>query len=290
MSGGLVLVRRRALGDVVLLGAVTAALDAPATVVTDPRYVELARRLVGVGHAVPWGSARPEGRVVDLQRSMQTLWAFPFAARVRKHSVARRLRVRGWGRGRPPVTALYGRAVGVVPREPPWFVLPEIERHTLALIPGASTPLKAASAETLVEVGRRWSGRTLVLGGPGEADLVAHVTSRISGAEALVEHGFARTLLRLASVGVAVGGDSGLLHLARACGASVVALAGPTHPDDGFLVGSRLSVVQRSLSCRPCTLHRATTCRVGGRPCMELAVRAIWAAVCEAWCALGHPH
>ena len=52
------LLRRSALGDVVLLGAVTAALG-DARVVTSPRYVPLVRRLIGVREAVAWTLGSP---------------------------------------------------------------------------------------------------------------------------------------------------------------------------------------------------------------------------------------
>ena len=111
------LVRRRALGDVVLLGAVTAALGG-VTIVTEPRYLPIASRLRGVVRVVPLGTP-VEGPTVDLQRDLVTLRAFPWARRVRKHSVIRRLRVAGVKVARPDVVTSYARACGVTPVAPP---------------------------------------------------------------------------------------------------------------------------------------------------------------------------
>jgi len=279
MAGeGTVLLRRSALGDVVLLGAITAAVPRPVTVVTDPRYSELAARLRGVDRVLPWGSPLPAGRVIDLQGSWETR-RMRCDARLRKRSLARR-RWLWWGgpAPRPPVPMIYGEAAGVVARPPPWIDMPRRPRDTLALLPGAAWVPKRPPEALLVACGVAWEGPVVVLGGPDEGDLVARVAAQVPGAEAFTEQGFQGTLERLAGVRVAVGGDSGLTHVAGACGASVVAFFGPTHPDDGFFVYPG-EVVQRALSCRPCSLHRVRSCRQGDRLCMDLSTEAAVRAV-----------
>jgi len=118
-----------------------------------------------------------------------------------------------------------------------------------------------------------------VLGGPGEEALVAEVAAAVPGSVATCEAGFERTLDVLAGCAVAVAGDTGLMHLAGACGVAVVALFGPTHPDDGFFVYPRGSVVERDLPCRPCTLHRIEACPKGHHGCMDISVDEVWKAV-----------
>ena len=75
-----------------------------------------------------------------------------------------------------------------------------------------------------------------------------------------------------------MGADTGLLHLAAACGAVPIALFGPTSTRDGFFPYDG-EVVELSLPCRPCMLHRVETCRVGHHGCMDQAVDDVVAAV-----------
>lgn len=268
-----VLVRRRSLGDVVLLGSVTGALDG-VTVVTEPRYVEVAARLRGVTRAAPLGMP-VRGRVVDLQRDLVTLRAFPWARRIHKRSLRRRL-----GLGRPAVPELYAEACGVRPVPTPWIDTPERgDRDHLALIPGASGAPKRWRPDRFAAVGRSWDGPVVVVGGPGEEPLVDAVVRGVPGARAVVGPGFADAIGALGRCRVAVGGDTGLLHLAAACGAVPVALFGPTSTADGFFPYPHGEVVQLSLPCRPCALHRVQACRVGHHGCMDQPVTLVVAAV-----------
>lgn len=276
-----VLLRRSALGDVVLVGAVAKALG-EVGFVTDARYVPLVERMIGVVRAMAWEDPhwrRSPGPLVDLQGNLRSRIAAPWARRIRKQGLKRRLRLwTSWVGSRPSVTALYGAACGVEPAPPPWFRIPERTRDTLALLPGAAWPLKRPRAEALVAAGRAWPGPVVVLGGPGEEVEVASVADHVPGAEALVERGFDRTLDWLARTRVALGGDSGAMHLAGACGARVVALFGPTHPDDGFFVHEG-EALGRELPCRPCSLHRVRRCRAGHHGCMDLPVDRVLEAV-----------
>lgn len=272
-----VLLRRGALGDVVLLGAVTSRIG-PCTVVTDPRWVPIARRLRGVVAAVPWPEL-PDGDVIDLQGSLSSRLLAPGAARIDKRSLRRRLRLLTSAiPPRPPVPALYAEACGVLPAAPPWIDLPARPRDTLALIPGAAFPAKQWDPMRFARVGRSWEGPVVVLGGPGEEALVATVAAEVPGASTCVERGFDRTLDWLARCRVAVAGDTGGMHLAGAAGAAVVALFGPTHPSDGFFVYPG-EVVQRRLWCRPCTLHRRERCPLGHHRCLDLAAAEVVEAV-----------
>jgi ADP-heptose:LPS heptosyltransferase len=278
LAEGTVLVRRRALGDVILLGSVTASLPRPVTVVTEPRYVPLAARLVGVDRAVALGSP-VSGRVVDLQRDLRTLLAFPWARRVHKSSLRRWAMLRGLGGGRASVPELYAQACGVRPRPPPWLELPGTPREALALVPGAACAPKQWAPARFVELGRRWGGPVSILGGPGEEALCYAVAAQIPGAVAVCEAGFERTLEALARAIVVVGGDTGLLHLGAAAGARVVALFGPTHPADGFFPYEDGVVIELALPCRPCTRHRASHCAAGHHGCMGQDVPTVLAAV-----------
>lgn len=56
-------------------------------------------------------------------------------------------------------------------------------------------------------------------------------------------------------------GDSGPMHLACALGVPVIALFGPTVAEFGFVPQTEQNVVlQKELSCRPCSLHGTNSC------------------------------
>jgi heptosyltransferase-2 len=86
----------------------------------------------------------------------------------------------------------------------------------------------------------------------------------LAGAVSLVE-----TAAHIARCRLFVGNDSGLMHLAEAVGVPVVALFGPTVQAFGYfpsLAESR--VVERQLSCRPCSRNGATPCPRGTYECL----------------------
>lgn len=284
MSRTVTLRRRGALGDVILLGAVTGALAKQGDevwVATHPRYQSVARRLVGVTGVCDWDAAA-EGWTIDLDGGLRGR-RMRADARIDKHSLRRRLwRWTGWVHPRPPVPQLYGEAAGVPPVPAPWIPSAGSQaREVLALVPGAAWAPKQWNEDGWTGLAQRWSGPIVVLGGPGEEALVNAVASRLPAATALVESGFEQTIAWLHRSAVAVAGDTGLMHLAGACGAQVIALFGPTHPDDGFFVYSG-GVVQQEVGCRPCTLHRVERCKAGHHRCMQHPIDGVWEAVQDA--------
>lgn len=284
MPDGTVLFRKGSLGDVVLLGAVTAVVPRPVTIVTAKPWMEVASSLRGVTRVVDWEDtpthAALRGARFDLQGSLGSRSvAGPVDGRIDKHSIRRRLRL-WWGAAprRPTVPELYGAACGVVPVRPPWIDVPRAERDALVLGPAASCAPKRWPPERLAELGRAFSGPVVVLGGPDDGALVEAVAGAIPGAAAVAERGFTQTLSWLSRAKVAVTADSGLMHLAGAVGVPVLALFGPTHPDDGFWV-YRGEVLQRDLACRPCALHRVTSCPLGDQQCTDVSAGAAAAAL-----------
>jgi ADP-heptose:LPS heptosyltransferase len=238
-------------------------------------------------------AAIPSGQWVDLQRNLRSirlcLAAGRRTTRIHKHSVRRRLALLGLPvRPRPPVTALYARACGVAERPAPWIDLSRRDPDTLALIPGASRPIKRWPGDRLAAVGRAWEGPVAVLGGPGEEALCEAVGRQVPGATVVVERGFSGTWEVLERTAVVVGGDCGLVHLAGACGIPVVAVFGPTHPLDGFWVHRGEVVQVADLGCRPCTLHGRRRCPLGDLACQQIPPEVVVAAVRrvrERWCA-----
>jgi heptosyltransferase-2 len=127
-------------------------------------------------------------------------------------------------------------------------------------------------------------GPIVVLGGTDDAvpagEIVAAVPGRAwSAAGALSLRGSA-ALLRRARV--LVTNDSAPLHLATAVGTPVVAIFGPTVPEQGFGPrGSRsLALGHAGLRCRPCSAHGPAVCPLGHHRCMrELPAETVAEAV-----------
>jgi heptosyltransferase-2 len=87
----------------------------------------------------------------------------------------------------------------------------------------------------------------------------------------------------VASCDVALTNDSGILHVAEACGVPVVALFGPTHPRLGFAPWSPGSTVLRvDIACSPCDVHGPERCPRGHHRCMlDLSVERVQGALLE---------
>jgi heptosyltransferase-2 len=158
----------------------------------------------------------------------------------------------------------------------------------IALVPGARHATKQWLKEGFVAVGKKlWQEdgiRSIVLGSKAEKALVEGVAGEIGeGAKPASGLGLREMAAVLASVKAVVTNDSGPMHLATAVGTRVVALFGPTVEAFGFFpIGERNIVLQRSLYCRPCSLHGTGKCPEGHFRCMkEITPREVLLAVRE---------
>ncbi|MDR3177146.1 MAG: glycosyltransferase family 9 protein [Desulfovibrio sp.] len=79
---------------------------------------------------------------------------------------------------------------------------------------------------------------------------------------------------------VLVSSDSGPLHLAAAVDTPVVALFGPTTREWGFYpCGPRDIVLEKDLSCRPCSLHGGIRCGTGGQCLSSITAEDVMQAI-----------
>jgi len=149
-------------------------------------------------------------------------------------------------------------------------------QRLLALVPGASHPVKAWLPENFARIGT-WALEQaaltpVVIGGRSDRDVIERVAGDI-GPRAITCRGegeltFLGAVLALADA--AVSADSGLGHLATAVGTPVVAVFGPTVTAFGFAPrGARDRVISLPLVCRPCSLHGNRPCRLGTHACMR---------------------
>src|SRR5207245_4681202 len=79
---------------------------------------------------------------------------------------------------------------------------------------------------------------------------------------------------------VVLGGDTGLVHSARALGVPTVSVFGPTSPA-AHLFGPRERVVSLGLSCSPCSAHGSRKCPLGHHRCLRDLDADRVAAACQ---------
>ncbi|HET6331491.1 MAG TPA: glycosyltransferase family 9 protein [Holophagaceae bacterium] len=155
------------------------------------------------------------------------------------------------------------------------------ERY-LCLMPGSTWTSKSwpsAHFRQLVLRARGEGFAVVMLGSPDEAKLCAEVAGEeamdLAGKTSLKE---AAAWLRGASG--AIGNDSGLSHLAAACGTPVLALYGATDPGGSAPWGPKVRILRREgVPCAPCF---KPICAVEGHPCLDgLAPEEVWSAFLE---------
>jgi heptosyltransferase-2 len=280
-------IRLSSLGDLVLTGAVTEALH-PVCFLTSRRYVEIAAALPGVDEVLAWEDRPPlRGRgferVIDLHASPRSRWLTRGmgASRVRRCDLRRRLRVALKTTPAPGVVERYAEAAGVAAAPIPWLSTAG-PHDCLVLLPGAAHSTKRWSPDRFSEIGRRWQaegGQVIVLGSRSESELCEDVGA--GHAEVICEDGFSGALRAMGRAERALGLDSGLTHLAAACGVPTLTLFGPTHREDGFW-DARTQACSIELSCRPCSRFGGDVCPMGDHMCMqELSTDRVWSALSQ---------
>jgi len=148
-------------------------------------------------------------------------------------------------------------------------------RQLIALAPGAAHFTKrwpphhwAALVKRLVDGGND----VVLVGGPAdradaESAAAAGEAAAVSAAGAFDLLGSAALLKRARAL---VSGDTGVMHLATAVGTPVLALFGPTVEQFGFFpYHAKATVLQRDLSCRPCSSHGTATCPLTHHRCLQ---------------------
>jgi len=150
----------------------------------------------------------------------------------------------------------------------------------ICLMPGSVWVSKQWPTEHFKALARIAKGegiQPVILGAPSEAE----VCHEVAGSEGLDLCG--RTNLKEAAAWLrgawgAVGNDSGLSHLAGACGTPVVAIYGPTDATASVIWGPKARMLQAETPpCAPCFRH---ACRVEGHPCLAgIGPSRVWEAL-----------
>lgn len=150
-----------------------------------------------------------------------------------------------------------------------------IERPVAALMPFCAWKNKEWREKYYITLGhffiiKGWN--VVILGGKADRDraermrrAIGHRSISLAGRLSLYECG---CVLRLCSL--ALGGDTGLSHLARACGIKTGFIFGPTTEHFGFMPegDEECRVFERQLFCRPCHPHGGNFCWRLNHACM----------------------
>lgn len=223
----------------------------------------------------------------------------------------RRLERERWVRARwtrpaplPHATARYAEVVaplGLVVSDPPRLALEPAAvawaaeqraafagRDVVALCPGARHATKCWPEERWCELEAALASAgvaRVVLSTPAEQRAMPRLAEQVARSEGAVwaTEPLERSMAWLARCTTAVTHDSGLMHVAAACGTPVVAIFGSTSPVLGFSpCGPGHAVLCRELSCQPCTVHGRDRCPRGHFRCMlEIPVDDVLARVRE---------
>ncbi len=150
----------------------------------------------------------------------------------------------------------------------------DLARSTVCLHPGASWRPRAWRVERWAQLAdrleQRYAVQTVFVGSVGERDLEAEIRARGSGRGRHFLFGMlslreACVLLDRATL--VIGNDSGLIHIAAACGTPVIGLYGPQLPDR-FGPGSARSIaLHHRIDCCPCAQR---VCVRPEDPCVNL--------------------
>jgi len=146
----------------------------------------------------------------------------------------------------------------------------------VAIAPGSAWPTKRWTEDGFAAVARAAARAGVVpvlVGSPEEAAACERIRASAGGG-AVVAAGqltLPETVAVVRRSEVAVGNDSAIPHIAAAVGTAVVAVFGPTVPEQGSAPrGERVEIVGLpGLACRPCGRHGGRRCPLEHHRCMR---------------------
>lgn len=150
-------------------------------------------------------------------------------------------------------------------------------RIVFGLNPGSVWPTKRWSAEgyaeLMVRLKERYPCEILLFGGPEDRKAVDSIQGLCGnlGVSLVGKIGLRELACALDWCDVFITNDSGPMHIAVARSIPVVAIFCATTPSLGFYpYSSRAVVVEKDLSCRPCSSHGGRRCPLGTEDCIRL--------------------
>ena len=243
-------------------------------------------------------------RIIDLQNSPKSLFLRKGLVSKQPAAVFQKLHARRWAlllaginlyKEGDHVIARYARAAGCTGKAgfsfPPARVILDkkkceaakqiapsstMVRPAIALFPFSAWRNKEWPAANYAFVGRYFSvkGWNVVIAG-GPRDIVAaEALMRRIGGQCISTAGqlsLSETACLISNCRLALGNDTGLCHLARACGVKTGVIYGPTTAHFGFYPygDPPYRVFEARQFCRPCHAHGGNICYAGSRPCLK---------------------
>jgi heptosyltransferase-2 len=157
---------------------------------------------------------------------------------------------------------------------------PSADEKLAAICLGSEWETKIWPAERFASLARLLTSRgfrPVLIGGPREREMAREVNC---GSIDTTGNPIGEALAILKMSALAVGGDTGLVHAARAMGVPTVAIFGPTTPSV-HLFGPRERAVTLGLSCSPCSAHGSRRCPLGHHRCLRDLDADRVAAACQ---------
>jgi len=147
------------------------------------------------------------------------------------------------------------------------------EDKMVALCIGAFWPTKRWPAVYYASLGESLTERgyqPVLFGGPNELGIATEIMkARAQPLASCLGNRLVESAALMARCEMAVGGDSGLAHMARALGLPTVLIYGPTDPKaHRFEENSR--VLTANVKCRPCSPHGPRRCPERHHDCMRM--------------------
>jgi ADP-heptose:LPS heptosyltransferase len=158
-------------------------------------------------------------------------------------------------------------------------------RHFISLFPGASIPERRWGTEKFHELALRLNRRgypVVVVGGKGDEEAGQGIVDGGIGLNLAGTTSLAETAAVISRSLLMVSGDSGLLHIAVGLGVRTVSLFGPGIEKKWAPRGGIHIVLNRRLSCSPCTRFGYTPrCHIGARCLADIGVEEVERSVIQ---------
>ncbi|OGT99078.1 MAG: heptosyltransferase [Geobacteraceae bacterium GWC2_48_7] len=163
------------------------------------------------------------------------------------------------------------------------LIAPFTEKPFIVLFPGASIAERRWGLERFRRLTELLNGleiRVVVVGGKEDRAVGDMIVSGGAGMNLAGQTSLVETAAIIAKSALLVSGDSGVLHIAVGVGCPTVSLFGPGRAKKWAPRGEKHSVINKKITCSPCTTYGTTpACPADVRCMKEIDVEEVFNAV-----------